>query len=285
MHPMTKQVRLLALALVTLPLHVGHEEPVLRQNVPSFILRILSRYEHLYMRGIDYLATRDWIHRHRLVKRFVDWLGERIMATSNGEVLTLVEAREMVANVADSGLAVAVGTCPCRRARRQFSRDVPNDSDMVFGLWAEEYLINYPGMYRRVGKDEALELLEEFDRHAMMHQVYGFGLKEDSAYVICNCSQDVCIPLLAQKTRGYQAFRKGRSRAAVDTDKCVGVEQCGICIERCPFDARVLTGGRASVDAEACFGCGLCVRTCRGGATTLERIPGAELIYARNLVR
>jgi len=44
------------------------------------------------------------------------------------------------------------------------------------------------------------------------------------------------------------------------------------------------TGGKGAVTADACFGCGMCVSTCRGGATRLERVPGAELVYTSRLV-
>jgi ferredoxin len=275
----------LPLVLVSaLPLHVGHGDEKLRQRAPHFILHLFSKYEHVIMRTIDYLATREWIHNHAFTKRLVDSTSKAIVNFINGEILNLEEARRLIEAIDDGGYAIAVGTCPCRRARNMLSDTVPNNADMVFGRWAEEYLDNYPGLYARITRGEALEALESFDRHGFIHQIYGFPLREGAAFVLCNCAQDVCIPLKAQRERGYPAFRKGRSVAVADAGACVGVDECGVCISRCPFEARSASGGKAVVDRDKCYGCGVCVASCKGEATSLERKPGAQLIFARHLV-
>ncbi|MBU4175071.1 MAG: hypothetical protein KKB90_07135 [Actinobacteria bacterium] len=265
-------------------LHMGHEKGSIHQDVPGFIIWLMSRYEHLMMRTLNYLAMRDWMYRRDLNRRIMDFLSRRMMSFVNGEVLTLDEVRELLGSIFEGGYTVAIGTCPCRRALNMLSDDVPNNTDMVIGLWAEEYLRHYPGLYHRIDKAEAEELVESFDRYGYVHQLYGFRSQEGSAYVLCNCNKDVCIPLRTQKERGYQSFRKGRSLAMLDEEACLGVEECGACLTRCPFDARVVEGGKGAVKEDMCFGCGLCVTTCKGKATTLERKKGAKLIYARRLV-
>jgi ferredoxin len=270
--------------LMILPLHEGHGQELLRQRVPRCVLHIFSKYEHVIMRTIDYLASTAWIHDHAFTKRAVDAVSRGVLSLINGEILDLQESCQLVESIAGGGYTIAVGTCPCRRARNQISDTVPNNTDMVFGRWAEEYLHNYPGLYRRVTGEEALELVEDFDRHGFIHQIYGFPIREDASYVLCNCDRHVCIPLQAQRERGYPAFRKGRSLAVVDPGACVGVDECGACLTRCPFGARIVSGDKASVAGEDCYGCGVCMATCRGQATRLERKPGAQLIFARHLV-
>lgn len=264
--------------------HMGHGA-TLHQTIPRSMMKVMSRYEHLGMRAINFLAMREWIYRNPRLKAWVEWLSDKVMGAANGEVLSLAEAREMVSSVIEAGYTVATGTCPCRRARNEFTDNVPNNTDMVFGDWAETYLRNYPGLYHRLDEAEALELLDKFDECGFIHQVYGYNRREGAAYVMCNCDKSVCIPLLAQKTRGFEAFRKGRSTAVVAAAECRGVEECGSCISRCPFDARSAgEDGKVAVDEEACFGCGVCVVSCSGRATSLDRKPGAELIYARQFV-
>ena len=266
------------------PFHVGREGGPVCQDVSPFVIWFLTRYEHLEMRTLNYLATSDWIYRHGATKALVNWLRKRVVAVANGEVLTMGEAKEMLDSLFDGGYTVAVGTCPCRRALKKYSEDVPNETDMAFGPWAERYLRTYPDMYRKISYTEAVELIEEFDRFGLVHQVYGLKTLEGGGVVVCNCCSEVCVPLLAQQLRGFESFRKGRSRAVSDPEACLGVEECGTCIERCVFGARVSRDGKAHVDPDACFGCGLCVSPCRGQATKLERVPGAELIYAKHLV-
>jgi ferredoxin len=273
-----------ALFVATMSAHEGHGDGTLNQSMPPFLMRWMSRYEHVILRPINWLARTDWAYRYGPTKRFVDWTSRRVMNTINGEVLTLDEVRSMLDSLFASGETVAVGTCPCRRARNEISDTVPNNTDMVFGKWAEEYVRNYPGLYHRLDPDEARELVEEFDRCGFLHQVYGYHQREGAAYVLCNCDKDICIPLQAQKERGFQAFRKGRSVAVVDTGRCLGIAECGLCLQRCPFDARVVGDGKSLVEVEQCFGCGVCICTCRGEASALERKKGAQLVYTRNLV-
>jgi len=265
-------------------LHIGHEERPVNQEMPRPLMWLISRYEHILMRTINYMARSDWLYRLGVTGRLIDWLSHRVMNYVNGEVLTLEEVVRMMDSLFDSGYTVATGTCPCRRARNMLSDDVPNNTDMVFGRWAEEYLEHYPGLYRRLERDEAKSLARNFDRHGFLHQVYGYHTRDGAAYVLCNCDPEVCIPLNAQKERGFKSFRRGRSVAVLDAGRCLGVEECGICLRRCPFDARFAQGDEVRIDPDACFGCGLCVSTCRGRATGLERRPGARLVYARYLV-
>ncbi|MFH1149746.1 MAG: hypothetical protein V1748_04665 [Actinomycetota bacterium] len=276
--------RVVVLFAVTLFAHIGHGENELRQVVPGFLLHWMSRYEHVLLRPVNWLARSDWAYRFEPTRRFVEWTSRRVMNIVSGEVLTLDEVHSMLDTLFEWGETVATGTCPCRRARNEISDTVPNNTDMVFGRWAEEYVRNYPGLYHRLEPDEARELVDEFDRCGFVHQVYGLRHAEGAAYVMCNCDRSVCIPMQAQRDRGIQAFLKGRSVAVVDPGDCVGVEVCGACLTRCSFGARVERSGRGWVDAEACFGCGLCVSTCRGEATSLERKEGARLIYTRDLV-
>ena len=282
---LVKKLFLPLVLLAALPLHVGHGDAHLHQGIPRFMMKYLSKYEYVIMRVLDYLSTRRWIHSHALTKRVVDRLCDAVLATINGEILSYDEARRLVEAIDDGGYAIAVGTCPCRRARNVLSDSVPNNTDMVFGKWAEEYMASYPGLYTRLTREEALEALEGFERHGFIHQVFGLPLHEGAAFVMCNCDQDVCIPLHAFRMQGYPAFRKGRSLAVVDVGSCLGADECGVCLARCPFGARSsAAGGKMAVDPGKCYGCGLCVSTCRGRATRMERKPGAELIFARRLI-
>jgi NAD-dependent dihydropyrimidine dehydrogenase PreA subunit len=276
---------LLFLIPLIMPLHMGHGGELIHQRIPRFLLHYITKYEAFSMRAVQYITTRDWIMRWSWAARAMEWICRLVLRFVNGEVLTLEEAKQVIAAIADHGYLVAVGTCPCRRAINKFSDDQPCNTDMVFGKWAEEYLHNYPECYEIIEKEEALRLVGEFDRHGYVHNLYGAPVTQDAALVICNCAPDVCVPLRVHCELDYPTFRKGRSLAVVDDSTCIGVCECGVCIRRCPFGARGDgADGKAILDQQACHGCGLCVSTCRGNATRLERKPGAELIFARNLV-
>jgi len=276
---------LLFLIPVILPLHMGHGGELIHQRIPRPLLHYITKYESFSMRAVQYITTRDWIMRWSWAAAAMAWICGMVLKLIDGEVLTLEEAKQVIAAIADHGYLVAVGTCPCRRARNIFSDELPSNSDMVFGRWAEEYLRNYPDCYEVIDRERALRLVEEFDRCGYVHNLYGAPITQDAAFVICNCAPDACVPLRVHCELDYPTFRKGRSLAVVDDSACIGVDKCSACVQRCPFKARgTVSDGRATVIPDACHGCGLCVSTCRGGATRLERRPGAQLIFARNLV-
>ena len=54
------------------------------------------------------------------------------------------------------------------------------------------------------------------------------------------------------------------------TDKCTG---CGLCAEKCPFEAIVKNGDRYQI-TDSCEECGLCIGSCPSGAIveTIEDI-------------
>ncbi len=271
--------------------HVGHGEHgrhgrrFLRQYAPKFVLRYITKYEAFLMRCVQWATTRDWIMRYEWAAGFIFWASSMVLKVADGEVLTREEALEAVAGIADHGYLMAVGTCPCRRARNKFSDDIPCNTDMAFGKWAEEYLRNYPECYEVVEKEEALRLVELFDDHGFVHNLYGTPIIHNAAYVLCNCAPDVCVPLRVHCEYKYPTFRKGRNIAVADSAACKGVEECGACFTQCPFDARQAgEDGKSIVIEENCHGCGVCRVTCAGQATRLERLPGAKLIFAHDLV-
>jgi len=60
----------------------------------------------------------------------------------------------------------------------------------------------------------------------------------------------------------------------VETDACSG---CGLCVERCQFNALSTPDGVVVVDYGKCMGCGLCVVVCTTDALHLERRPSGEI--------
>ena len=55
-----------------------------------------------------------------------------------------------------------------------------------------------------------------------------------------------------------------------DRSKCLGAQECGMCVKRCPFGANKIKDGMVIFDKEKCMGCELCVATCKGCARELE---------------
>lgn len=121
------------------------------------------------------------------------------------------------------------------------------------------------GIGREITKEEVYEVLDRA-RDA------GFILQPENSVCpenICCCCGDCCGPLSAAKKSPRPAdFYTSNYFCTVDTSACVG---CGVCIERCEMDARVMKDGKAVVLQERCIGCGNCVVTCKTGASKMVK--------------
>lgn len=69
----------------------------------------------------------------------------------------------------------------------------------------------------------------------------------------------------------------GGDKAVIDPEKCIG---CGLCQERCRFDALMEEKGRYRVNEYACEGCGVCAHVCPQDAVRLVTdVAGRKELY------
>jgi NAD-dependent dihydropyrimidine dehydrogenase PreA subunit len=77
----------------------------------------------------------------------------------------------------------------------------------------------------------------------------------------------------ANSTKTKRRFLMGFN-PVVDKNKCVGVDDCGECVEVCPVE--VFEGGEDGksdpVNADECLGCESCIEVCPNEAITVEEI-------------
>ena len=74
-------------------------------------------------------------------------------------------------------------------------------------------------------------------------------------------------------TRPYYGSQKSKIHA----EKCIG---CGLCAQRCRFDAILKEKDHYKVNLFACEGCGVCEASCPAGAVTMEEdIAGDLMLY------
>jgi|YNPNPStandDraft_1061719.scaffolds.fasta_scaffold02601_5 uncharacterized Fe-S center protein len=68
------------------------------------------------------------------------------------------------------------------------------------------------------------------------------------------------------------------SKPVYNQDACV---YCGLCSERCPFNAIRVTGERWLYKSNRCFGCGLCIDSC-GNEALSYRLADLQLLLAHS---
>jgi Pyruvate/2-oxoacid:ferredoxin oxidoreductase delta subunit len=126
-------------------------------------------------------------------------------------------------------------------------------------------------------REQAKAALTDLDRRGAMHSVWTF--KTPFIGGICNCDQD-CNAYRAQMRQSFQVMFRAEYVARIDPDKCSG---CRLCMQQCLFGAlsHSLSQGKCSVNALACYGCGVCRATCKREAIAL--MPRAEVPAAAGL--
>lgn len=251
---------------------VGHLVVSEQNPFRKFLLYILARYFELPLLRYSHQAihgpNRDFFQRKAVkyfLKRFLlHPVGSHI---DTGHPMLLEE----VLNLLDQqDLDVAVGPCRCRHAHQQC--DHPIETDIVIRTGTEAFLRAFPDDYRRIDKDEAKDIVRSCAEKGMWHMVFVHCPTEKgmNEYVVCNCCVCGCVPFMLNKAFGQSGFPllRGEHLAQIITAKCRG---CGECLDVCPWEARSLTETVVAVDAELCFGCGLCERACKNGAVKMVK--------------
>ncbi|MHB1132825.1 MAG: 4Fe-4S dicluster domain-containing protein [Chloroflexota bacterium] len=131
-----------------------------------------------------------------------------------------------------------------------------------------------PARPSEVDRAAALALIEEAEQLGLVHTVSNMAA---GLFYVCNCC-GCCCGLLRGINEWGQAGAVARASyvATVEAEACSG---CGVCLERCQVGALTLRDGVAEVDDDRCLGCGLCVTGCPSRAVRLEPLPEAEAIH------
>ena len=129
-----------------------------------------------------------------------------------------------------------------------------------------------------VSLEEAVCVLRQANERGLVHlTIYE---PEHTVYAVCSCCSCCCHDLQFLRIYGRSdVIARSEYVAQTDVQTCT---QCGVCVQRCVFGARLWQDGRLSYDAGACYGCGLCVTVCPVGATVLRPRPAnIQVVDAR----
>lgn len=136
---------------------------------------------------------------------------------------------------------------------------------------------------KMVSKEEAKEMLREFDKEGCFHGI--FWGPAPIPTMLCNCEYPYCIALRARFHYDIvDTFRKAEYVAYVDPEKCNGCGGTPRCQPRCTFgDIKYSpTSGKVHINQMQCWGCGLCRPACPNDAITLvprEEIPQLKDVW------
>ncbi|MBR5267699.1 MAG: 4Fe-4S binding protein [Lachnospiraceae bacterium] len=163
---------------------------------------------------------------------------------------------------------IAVMNCFCRQYKNINDMDpcnqgLPLETCMSLGAISTQIVEN--GGARRVSYEEAVEMLDDFEKKGCIHTTFHHANDANKdEMVICNCCTDCCLM--------YNSWREGSlskiytrsffSPKMLDESKCVG---CNICGKYCPTEATYYDAKAKKLvfHYEKCVGCGQCVNQCK----------------------
>jgi len=249
-----------------------HFKPTEKSILRKIALMLYARFEIPYLK-LNYLIIKGPLQNK--IGRIFFWpivlLNARLMLSlgQHGKVMTVKEIDKYLDSLPEK-IMIAVGSCRCRLATH--ACDCPIKTDITIKTGATIYKQFFPEDYKIVDKEKVKAMIREFNKKGLVPMVYAFCVAGGSfvSFVICNCCQHSCIPMLAQRYVNLHVFDPGEYVASVNIEKCIG---CGNCVSVCQFEARSIIDGKSKIDYLKCYGCGACEQVCETGATKMIPRP------------
>lgn len=179
------------------------------------------------------------------------------------EAKQLVMPSEQALEILRAADTIALTDCECRTHYKRCD----NPLEVCFLLDDVAVKNIEKGRGRQVSLEKAKDVLRYANEKGLVH--LSFYMPGNKIYAFCSCCYCCCHDL--QLLRLYdRADLIARSKyiAVTDIKACT---DCGECIDRCLFGARVQEEERMHYNPEACYGCGLCVNVCPEEATVLKQ--------------
>lgn len=176
---------------------------------------------------------------------------------AENSILTKSEAMEILLKAEK----IIITECYCRGKYKKCTAPVNNC------IWfGEPVLLDHlnPVVRRDVTLKEVEEILEEAEKHGLVHQTV-FVPDRQTVYCICNCCTCCCLSFKAPEV-GYNAMQESGFVVSHNKTYC---PLCGECILKCHFGAIEIKGKDFIIHPEKCKGCGLCVNACMNSALKL----------------
>ncbi|MBD3216021.1 MAG: 4Fe-4S dicluster domain-containing protein [Candidatus Lokiarchaeota archaeon] len=168
---------------------------------------------------------------------------------------------------------IVITDCPCRKrteilGKRECKDKFPiENSCFQLGFFGSYFLRRGEG--KQLSIEEAKELVDKFATLGLVFTTENH--KNVNHQVLCCCCE-CCCSLLRGMTRfedkNKNCVAKSNYVSRVDENLC---KQCGLCVDRCPFNAIKLHNKKAEVNPDKCYGCGVCAVTCPTEAIRLYK--------------
>ncbi len=160
---------------------------------------------------------------------------------------------------------MAVANCVCREKLQNC--DYPLKVCLSIDKHAKRLVTE--GEAEFISKAEAEKIMKETNQQGLVHLTLHKPDEDDShIQEICSCCSCCCHALASKKGLSLVNMEKlikpSKFISTHDPEECIN---CGDCVQRCHFQARILSEENImTFNPNYCFGCGLCVTSCSQNA-------------------
>ena len=184
--------------------------------------------------------------------------------TPDHRIATYDELRNLIEQ---AGEQIAVFDCICRKANDLQGKPctATERRELCMGFRHDAEIIVNEGWGRKISREEALKIARENEQEGLVLQ----PSNDQEGQFICSCCGDCCGVLVAAKSMPRPVdFLATNFRAQVNAEACTG---CGVCVKRCHMEAVGVKDKVSVVNPARCIGCGVCVPTCKAEAIKLVK--------------
>jgi heterodisulfide reductase subunit A-like polyferredoxin len=155
---------------------------------------------------------------------------------------------------------IALGDCVCRVTLGNCN--MPQNTCIFLNKRAETFVENGERRAKFITQEQAKTIVSETHKKGLVHLALHQSNETDRfPSEICSCCSCCCQALQGLQVMNMKGVvEPSEFVATFDFETC---NQCGICVDRCQFGARIFDSKKKIIFyQDLCFGCGLCVTTC-----------------------
>jgi len=176
----------------------------------------------------------------------------------------IIHPFEQVKYIIEQSKSWGIRECICKEQQALLGNPCRYPTTVCINSSKKENAFDKHSITRPITKEQALIYLQKAEEAGLIHNSMNV---QSGHYMICNCCTCCCGILRAVSEWEYPlAYAKSNFQIEVDSELCEG---CGICVDRCQFDALEVSEDVCSVTLLRCVGCGVCATTCPEKALSL----------------
>lgn len=208
-------------------------------------------------------------HLEKYLVKYDKWLNKGQISYSS-KVIPVSESlntkqwvlpTEQVMAILRNAKSVAVQNCECRTHYKRC--DNPLEVCFLLNDVGDRFVSK--GKARHVDLTEVADILTNANQSGLIH--LSLYMPDHEIFALCSCCPCCCHDLQIVRFFERKDLMVHSGYVAVTRpDDCVN---CGECVERCVFGARVFQNEKMEYNAKICLGCGLCVTICPVEATSM----------------